>query len=94
MLKTILRTRYLSNLTSCSDNIYNETYFVYNKYNRSIREESRTYFVINKDKHICIADTCNICHNCKGSGIIFNTKSYIDFNYYKLCENCRGTGWA
>lgn len=94
MFKIISRTRRLSNLASCSDNIYNETYVVYNKSNRSLKEQTKTYFIKNKEDHICVADTCNICSYCKGSGIIFNTKSYIDFNYYKLCENCRGTGYV
>ena len=94
MLKTILRRRHLSNLATCSDNIYKESYIVYNKYNHALREETRTYFVNNKERHTCVSDTGNICQYCKGSGIVFNTKSYIDFNYYKLCENCRGTGYA
>lgn len=92
MLKILKNTRTLSNL-ACN-NFYTETDYLYNRKKKYFEEFYKT-FNVNKNKHECVSTANgNICRICKGHGIIFNTTSVIDFNYYRLCENCNGTGFV
>lgn len=92
MFKLFHMFRKLSSVSMCNPNIYTENVIVYNKRQKYFEDRIKTYFVNNKNEHICHDFTKNICKICKGHGIIFNTTSVIDFNYYRLCENCKGTG--
>ena len=85
--------RKLSNIILREPNIYSENVIVYNKRQKYFEEYTRTYYVNSKDEHICLNTCGNICNICKGNGIIFNTKSTTDFNYFKICKNCNGTGY-
>ena len=85
--------RKLSNITLREPNIYSENIIVYNKLQKYFEEYTKTYYVNNKEEHICVDSSGNICNICKGHGIVFNSKSTIDFNYFKICENCNGRGY-
>ncbi len=85
--------RKLSSVAMREPNIYTENIIVYNKQQKYFTEYTKTYYVNNKEEHICVNSGGNICNICKGHGIIFNPKSVIDFNYYKLCESCNGKGY-
>lgn len=80
-----------------NSNLYTEIFLTYNKKKKYIKECSKTFFIKDINNHICVENTGNtsnsVCPKCKGSGILFNTKSVIDFNYYKLCKKCQGTGY-
>ncbi len=89
MLNLLKKPRSLSNL-ACN-NFYTETDYLYNQKKNYFEEFYKT-FNVNRNKHECVSSTGDICKICKGHGIIFNTTSVIDFNYYRLCENCKGTG--
>ena len=85
--------RKLSNIAMREPNIYSENIIVYNKQQKYFTEYTKTYYVNNKEEHICVNSSGNICNICKGQGIVFNSKSTIDFNYFKICENCNGRGY-
>ena len=85
--------RKFSNLAMREPNIYSENIIIYNKQQKYFTEYTKTYYVNNKEEHICVNSCGNICNICKGQGIVFNSKSTIDFNYFKICENCNGIGY-
>ena len=93
MFNKITTLRRLSSLAISDPNIYTEYYITYNKKKKYFTEYSKTYLKKNKEQHICEPDSINVCTVCRGNGIIFNTKSILDFNYYKLCDNCNGKGY-
>ena len=93
MSKIFIAFRRLSSQAIRDPNIYRENIIVYNKRQKYFEEFTKTYYVNNKDEHICVNSSGNICNICKGRGIVFNNKSTIDFNYFKLCENCNGKGY-
>tara|TARA_B100000902_G_scaffold399910_2_gene473542 strand:- start:2630 stop:2917 length:288 start_codon:yes stop_codon:yes gene_type:complete len=85
--------RKLSNLAIKEPNFYSENIIVYNKRQKYFEEFRKTYYVNNNNVPVCVLSTGNVCTICKGEGIVFNNKSIIDFNYYKLCDNCNGKGY-
>ena len=95
MFNCIKFVRKLSTLRSLDNStLYIENVTKYNKKKKYFIESSKTFFIKDINNHICVENTANsICPKCKGNGILFDTKSVIDFNYYKLCENCQGTGY-
>ena len=84
MSKILGSFRKLSNLAMREPNIYSKNIIVYNKRQKYFEEYTKTYYVNNNNDHVCVLSTGNVCTVCKGEGIIFNNKSIIDFNYYKL----------
>ena len=93
MFKIFDSFRKLSNLAMRKSNIYNENIIVYNKQQKYFTEYTKTYYDNGKEKHILLNSSSSICSVCKGQGIVFNSKSTIDFNYFKLCNICDGKGY-
>lgn len=93
MFKIFGTFRKFSNLALSEPNIYSDNIIVYNKLQKYFTEYTKTYYDNGKEEHILLNSSSSICNVCKGAGIIFNNKSTIDFNYYKLCDNCNGKGY-
>lgn len=93
MFKLFGTFRKFSNLALKEPNIYSDSTIIYNKVQKYFTEYTKTYYINNKEEHILLNSSGSICSVCKGQGIVFNNKSTIDFNYFRLCDICDGKGY-